>query len=121
MMADVIDAEVVEEEKTQELVPRVPDERSVDELVAHVGKIQAAMQKAMVDGEHYGVIPGTKKPTLLKPGAEMLCVLSPPGPEPASTQTWDGEHLTVTTLTTLRHIPTGNFVGAASGMCSTRE
>src|SRR5688572_15251827 len=25
------------------------------------------------EGEDYGVIPGTKKPTLLKPGAEKIC------------------------------------------------
>ena len=34
------------------------------------------MAGAMVKGEDYGVIPGTgSKPTLLKPGAEKLCVL----------------------------------------------
>ncbi len=30
------------------------------------------VKKVMNEGQHYGTIPGTKKPTLLKPGAEML-------------------------------------------------
>lgn len=39
--------------------------------VERVGRIQRALMTADV---HYGVIPGTKKPTLLKPGAEVLCL-----------------------------------------------
>jgi hypothetical protein len=31
------------------------------------------IQPVMTDGVHYGKIPGTDKPTLLKPGAELLC------------------------------------------------
>lgn len=36
-------------------------------------RIKRIKQELMEDGAHYGVIPGTKKPTLLKPGAEVLC------------------------------------------------
>ena len=36
-------------------------------------RIQAIKRELMQEGVHYGVIPGTKKPTLLKPGAEVLC------------------------------------------------
>lgn len=36
-----------------------------------IARIQKALMRADVD---YGVIPGTKKPTLLKPGAEKLCL-----------------------------------------------
>lgn len=36
-----------------------------------IAKIQRALMEKDVD---YGVIPGTKKPTLLKPGAEKLCL-----------------------------------------------
>ena len=32
------------------------------------------MRSVMQDGQDYGVIPGTDKPTLYKPGAEKLCV-----------------------------------------------
>ncbi len=36
-------------------------------------RIRRIKQELMEEGAHYGVIPGTKKPTLLKPGAEVLC------------------------------------------------
>ena len=45
----------------------------VDELEAQVLLIQEAMNRALVKGVHYGLIPGTQKPSLWQPGAEMLC------------------------------------------------
>jgi hypothetical protein len=39
--------------------------------VDRIGRIQKALMTVDV---HYGVIPGTRKPTLLKPGAEVLCL-----------------------------------------------
>jgi hypothetical protein len=46
-----------------------------EQLLTQVGLIQAVMAKVMLDGQHYGVIPGTgDKPSLLKPGAEKLCM-----------------------------------------------
>lgn len=35
--------------------------------------IQDLKDNVLVEGEDYGVIPGTDKPTLLKPGAEKIC------------------------------------------------
>jgi hypothetical protein len=45
-----------------------------DQLVARLATIQDVMRHVMQDGVDYGVIPGTDKPTLYKPGAEKLCV-----------------------------------------------
>lgn len=39
---------------------------------AHVNLIQEVMQGVMKEGTHYGKIPGTPKPSLWKPGAEVL-------------------------------------------------
>lgn len=36
-------------------------------------RIKRIKQELMEEDAHYGLIPGTKKPTLLKPGAEVLC------------------------------------------------
>jgi ssDNA-binding Zn-finger/Zn-ribbon topoisomerase 1 len=36
-------------------------------------RIKQIKRDLMEEGAHYGVIPGTNKPTLLKPGAEVLC------------------------------------------------
>jgi hypothetical protein len=47
--------------------------RSVD-VIDHVRAVQEVMRTVMKEGVHYGMVPGTDKPTLLKPGAEVLCV-----------------------------------------------
>ena len=45
-------------------------------MLTHVALIQQIMAAAMKEGEHFGRIPGCgDKPTLLKPGAEKLCLL----------------------------------------------
>lgn len=44
------------------------------DMHSHVQRIQQVMAAVMKDGVHHGKIPGTDKPTLLKPGAEVLCL-----------------------------------------------
>lgn len=44
------------------------------EVIDHVKAVQEVMRNIMKEGVHYGMVPGTDKPTLLKPGAEALCV-----------------------------------------------
>ena len=96
-------------------------ELSVEEVVARIHKVHQAMEKAMVQDHHYGVIPGTKKPTLLKPGAELLNVMFRLDPQYATDTLRDGDHITITSTCTLWHIPTGQRVGSGQGSCSTRE
>jgi hypothetical protein len=40
-----------------------------------IREFQAVVKSEMVEGQDYGVIPGTEKPTLYKPGAEKLAKL----------------------------------------------
>lgn len=47
---------------------------SAVEIRQRVNLVQEVMQGIMKRETHYGTIPGTKKPTLYKPGAEVLCV-----------------------------------------------
>lgn len=93
----------------------------VDELVHHRDLIKAAMERAMVEGVHYGVIPGVQKPSLFKPGAETLLVLFRLAPTYQADRHYDGTHLTVTTMCRLNHAPTGMFLGEGEGLCTTRE
>jgi len=51
-------------------LPATPAELTVDDILAQASKIQDVMRQAMTEGQHYGVIPGTNKPSLLQPGAE---------------------------------------------------
>jgi hypothetical protein len=45
---------------------------SVDEMEERMKIMQDFIKRAMVEGQDFGKIPGTDKPTLLKPGAEKL-------------------------------------------------
>lgn len=48
---------------------------TVEQIKANVNLIQQVMAGVMQNGQHYGKIPGCgDKPTLLKPGAEKLCM-----------------------------------------------
>src|SRR2546423_1472546 len=47
---------------------------SAGAMRAQVNAIQRLMRAVMREGEHYGRIPGARKPSLWKPGAEKLCV-----------------------------------------------
>lgn len=96
-------------------------ERSVEEVIAQVTKIQTLMEKVMKQDEHYGVIPGTQKPTLLKAGAEKLCFLFRLDPQYETTETHDEPHLNITSRCTLWHIGSGLRMGSGMGSCSTKE
>ena len=95
--------------------------QAVDAVVERMGFIQALMKRAMVQGIDYGQIPGTgSKPTLLKPGAEKICVMFRLCPKYTTQKHWDGPHLTVETVCSICDLD-GNELGQASSMCSTRE
>lgn len=105
------------------------EEWSVERIVLQTQKIQQCMNAVMVDGEHYGVIPGTQgrdgkppKKTLLKPGAEKLCLMFRLCPEYEIIQS---EHspgfISYTVRCTLTHIPTGARVATGLGSCNSRE
>ena len=93
----------------------------VQELLGQVAVIQEVMQAVMKPEVHYGKIPGTPKPTLYKPGAEVLNLAFRLDAEYESHESWDGDHLTVKSRCTLYHIPSGDRLGSGEGMCSTKE
>lgn len=101
-----------------------PERYSVSEVIEQVQTIQEIMGKVMKDGTHYGVIPGTDKPTLYKPGAEKLSLTFRIAPR------YFGEdnpkdlgrgHREYVIRCELYHIPTSRFLGAGVGSCSTME
>jgi hypothetical protein len=114
---------------TRALTTRMPDDPAplstlaIDQLIERAELVKQAMKAAMVQGEHYGVIPGTgSRPTLLKPGAEKLCTLFRCAPDFTilrSTET--AEEITFVIRCDLIHSPTGQVVGSGIGSCSSRE
>ena len=92
------------------------------DLVERLDTIKEAMNTAMERDVDYGVIPGTNKPTLLKPGAEKLGVLFQLDMQITHEERWGpGDHLTVSAAAIVFHAPTGTRLGRGEGMCSTRE
>lgn len=95
---------------------------SIVDIKAQVNLIQHVMKEVMQKDQHYGVIPGTgTKPTLLKAGAEKLCLTFRLDPQYEITQTSEGNHLTIMSKCTLFHIPSGQRYGSGMGSCSTKE
>lgn len=77
----------------------------------------------MEEGTDYGVIPGTDKPTLFKPGAEGLCELYGFAPTYQIDETKDLNtgFLRVVVTCTLVQRGTGEVVAQGLGECNTRE
>ena len=93
------------------------------EIKGQVQRVQEIMKAVMKGDEHYGTIPGTHKPTLLKPGAEKLAMtfrLAPAYEELSGCQ----EHkdfIFYKIRCNLSSIQTGKFVGSGLGACNSRE
>lgn len=98
-------------------------EWSVERIVGQTLKIQECMKAVMKRDEHYGVIPGTNtKPTLLKPGAEKLCLMFRLCPEYEILKADRAPgFISYTVRCTLTHIPTGAKVATGLGSCNSRE
>lgn len=92
------------------------------QVTEQVQLIQQVLRSVMKQDEHYGVIPGTNKPTLLKAGAEKLCLTFRLSPsyivERIDHPSGHREYIITARLT---HIPTGRVWGEGVGSCSTLE
>ena len=90
-------------------------------VLAHVAKVQEIMATLLKNGEHYGTIPGTNKPTLLKPGAEKLTFTFRLLPKFRITKTdLPNGHREYELVCELWH-ESGVFEGEGVGSCSTME
>jgi hypothetical protein len=125
---EVIEGTAVEVSHPAAVIPPVPPSLAViptvqaSELVQRLDVIRDASEKAMTEGVDYGKIPGTDKPTLLKPGAEKLGVLFQLDVQLTNEKVWGpGDHLTVISRATVFHAPTGARLGFGEGLCTTRE
>lgn len=95
---------------------------ALDALKGQVQAIQHAMREVMQENVHYGCIPGCgDKPTLLKPGAEKICLMFRLLPRFEVTKTELGAgHREYSVICTL-HAPSGEILGQGIGCASTLE
>lgn len=96
---------------------------STQQVKARLTAILDLMRSAMVENIDFGKIPGTGgKPTLLKPGAEKLCVMFQLDAQYETVRTThDTGHMTVVSKCIVYHAPSGNRLGSATAICSTME
>lgn len=110
---------ITEERPPVDIMP-MPD---ISRMLARKQAIDGLVESVMTKDVHYGKVPGCgKKPALLKPGAEALCVAFNCRPEPVTTYVaLPNDHREYRTTCRLIYIPTGQVVGEASATCTTME
>lgn len=87
-----------------------------------IAQMQAVVQKTLKKGQDYGEIPGTNKPTLLKPGGEKICMLFGLNPEYEFLQTtedYEKEFFSYNIKCTLKR--NGQAVAQGVGSCNSKE
>lgn len=85
-----------------------------------VNLIQRVMQSVMKQGTHYDTIPGTDKPTLLKPGAEVLMTTFQISVDP-EVQDLSADDVVRYRVRAVGRSVAGNVVGVGIGECSSHE
>lgn len=94
---------------------------SVVEIRQRVNLVQEVMQNIMKRDTHYGTIPGTPKPTLYKPGAEVLCVTFRIAQEYRIEDLSSDGNARYRVTCVGRHQTTGVTLGEGVGECSSGE
>lgn len=96
---------------------------SISHVVGQTKAIAEVMRAVMKDGEHYGVIPGTKgKPTLLQPGAEKIIMLFWLEVEfKTDHRTVQDDFISYEVKCILRHRRSGEKWGEGIGACNSKE
>jgi len=95
---------------------------SITNTMNKIAQMQAVVQKTLKNGQDYGEVPGTNKPTLLKPGGEKICMLFGLNPEYEFLQTtedYDKEFFSYNIRCTL--FRNGQAVAQGVGSCNSKE
>lgn len=94
--------------------------RAVD-IKAQVNLIQEVMKGVMKSDVHYGIIPGCKKPTLYKPGAEKLAATFRLSIDPEIEDLSTHDEIRYRIKTRIRSMASGGDIGCGVGECSSNE
>ena len=95
---------------------------SISTTMNKIAQMQLVVQKTLKEGHDFGEVPGTSKPTLLKPGGEKICMLFGLNPEYEflqSTEDYDKEFFSYNIKCTLYR--NGQAVAQGVGSCNSKE
>lgn len=91
------------------------------EVRAQINRIQEVMRAVMQKDTHYGVIPGTPKPTLYKAGSEVLLTTFRIAVDPIVEDLSTHDEVRYRVIARGVHQATGTVIGAGVGECSSNE
>jgi len=97
---------------------------SVTEVLAWQDEVRRLIAEAMRENVHYGLLPKTERPVLLKPGAELLAHwagLHPSFPKERQEMRWTEDGHLVAVATCVLTDDEGRTRGEGSGLCSSAE
>lgn len=83
--------------------------------------VAKVIDEVMVEGLHYGMIPGTQEMSLLKEGAELLLSTFHIAVEPVVTDQSTPNEVRFTVECRGTHMGSGAYVGSGIGVCSSNE
>ncbi len=95
---------------------------NIANTMAKIQQMQNVVQKTLKKGHDFGEVPGTSKPTLLKPGGEKICMLFGLNPEYEFLKTiedYDKEFFSYNIRCTL--FRNGQPVAQGVGSCNSKE
>jgi hypothetical protein len=94
---------------------------SARQLIERREQIQAAIKEVMVEGLHYGVIPGAKGLSLRREGAAMLANMFQIGQEPIVVDKCTPTEVRFHVECRLIHTPSQQYLGSGYGVCTSNE
>lgn len=101
----------------------LPDEGQFRRRIEAINRFQALVRRELKKGHDYGVIPGTKKPTLLKPGAEKITklMLMADTYEVIRQEDWAKGFFAYEVTCILTSLETGKVFSTGLGSCNSME
>ncbi|MFA5436408.1 MAG: hypothetical protein WC372_10270 [Candidatus Neomarinimicrobiota bacterium] len=102
----------------------LPEEKQFMDDMKAINRFQQIVHQNLVKDLDYGVIPGTGKPTLLKPGAEKIAKLLRLSDTYAildRSEDWKQGFFRYIVKCTLTHIDTGTVISEGLGECNSME
>ncbi len=102
----------------------LPEEGQFKKDIDAINRFQKIVHNTMIQGQDYGVIPGTSKPALLKPGAEKIAKLlglSDQYEIVDKKEDWDKPLFHYLIKCKLVHLASGEIISEGIGECNSME
>ncbi len=94
--------------------------KTLTDMKARINLLQIVMRNVMKKETHYGTIPGCGKPSLWKPGAEIIMAAFNLSVEPIAEDLSKDDEIRYRVKVTIK-APNGQIVGSGIGECSSNE